>query len=107
MEYLNINTVVAYTPRMSLRSVRRIRPFLCAALFGTAALAGAQSATPACAGQLVRDVTGQVCIPKAPKRIVTIEWIIPTNVPTIRKRKRRLVALKLGWLTNRAVSIIQ
>ncbi len=65
---------------MSLHSVRRIRPFLCAALFGTAALAGAQSATPACAGQLVRDVTGQVCIPKAPKRIVTIEWTYSENL---------------------------
>ncbi|MCY1434414.1 hypothetical protein D9M71_504740 [compost metagenome] len=41
------------------------------------------------------------------KKIIARPTIIPTNVPTIRRRKRRLVALKLGWLTNRAVSIIQ
>ena len=33
--------------------------------------------------------------------------IIPPSVPIILKRKRRLVALKLGWLTNSAVSRTQ
>ncbi|WP_082506230.1 ABC transporter substrate-binding protein [Deinococcus sp. Leaf326] len=42
--------------------------------------AGAQNAAPACAGQLVRDVMGQVCIPKIPKRIVTIEWTYSENL---------------------------
>ena len=49
-------------------------------LLGAASPAGAQSAAPACAGQLVRDATGPVCIPKAPKRIVTIEWTYSENL---------------------------
>lgn len=34
----------------------------------------AQTGTGPCAGQIVRDATGDVCVPKAPKRIVTIDW---------------------------------
>ena len=54
---------------MSVRRFRRASLLLGASLLGAASLAGAQNAAPACAGQLVRDVTGQVCIPKLPKRI--------------------------------------
>jgi len=35
--------------------------------------AGAQSTPAACAGQIVRDACGDVCVPKVPKRIVTID----------------------------------
>lgn len=41
--------------------------------------ASAQSAAP-CAGQLVRDAVGPVCVPKNPKRIVTIEWTYTENL---------------------------
>ncbi|MFC5848163.1 ABC transporter substrate-binding protein [Deinococcus petrolearius] len=49
---------------------------------GAAPSAGAQAApaAPACAGQLVRDASGQVCIPRHPKRIVTIEWTYSENL---------------------------
>lgn len=47
-------------------------------------LAGLLTATaPAqttCTGQLVRDAVGPVCIPKNPKRIVTIEWTYTENL---------------------------
>ena len=65
---------------MSVRRFRRASFLLGASLLGAASLAGAQNAAPACAGQLVRDVTGQVCIPKLPKRIVTIEWTYSENL---------------------------
>lgn len=40
----------------------------------------AQTSAQPCAGQVVRDAVGPVCVPLHPKRIVTIEWTYTENL---------------------------
>ncbi len=57
----------------------RFPTFLLAASLVSTASSGLAQST-ACSGQLVRDAFGSVCVPKVPKRIVTIEWTYSENL---------------------------
>jgi len=61
--------------------MRSRRVLLPAALLGLLSpFAVAQTSAGSCAGQVVRDAVGPVCVPLRPKRIVTIEWTYTENL---------------------------
>ncbi|MGY2896092.1 ABC transporter substrate-binding protein [Deinococcus sp. UYEF24] len=68
---------------MTLISFKRPLPALLglSLLLTASPAASAQTASAsACAGQVVRDAVGPVCVPLHPKRVVTIEWTYTENL---------------------------
>lgn len=46
----------------------------------TAAQTTTQAPASACAGQIIRDAVGPVCVPRGARRVVTIEWTYTENL---------------------------